>query len=115
VIAVPATPAAAPPTRIQVVEREFSLQLSRQVVAPGWAIVEVVDFGEDVHDLRVQRVGERHVAGTRRLEAGQRVRLRLKLKRGRYRIWCSVGDHAHRGMTATLYVRASRVRGSRTA
>src|SRR5207253_10586510 len=46
-----------PPARVQVVAREFSLALSRRTVKVGTAIIELANFGEDAHDLRMQRVG----------------------------------------------------------
>lgn len=98
--------APAPPARIQVVEREFLLQLSRLTVPAGPAVIEVDDFGQDPHDLRLRRVGDRHVAGTPLLAPGGRVDLSLRLRPGRYRLWCAVGDHARLGMTAVLRVTA---------
>jgi hypothetical protein len=46
-----------PPARVQIVAREYSFALSRPALNAGRAIVELVNFGEDPHDLRLQRVG----------------------------------------------------------
>ena len=55
-------PALAPaPARLQVGAEEFRYSLSRQSIKAGPAIVELANFGEDEHDLRLRRVG-----GTRR-------------------------------------------------
>lgn len=62
--------------RVQVVADEFSLTLSRQKVKAGPVLIQLVNFGEDDHDLRP----------------------------GRYRLWCTLGDHHERGMEATLVV-----------
>ena len=96
---------AAPPARMQVVAREFSFQLSRSQLRSGLVTVELADFGQDAHDLRVQRVGARHVAGTPTVQAGGRAELTVALRPGKYRFWCSLADHRARGMSATIVVR----------
>jgi plastocyanin len=93
------------PARVQVVAREFSYSLSRQKVKAGTAVIELANFGQDAHDLRVQRIGSLHVAGTRVVQAGARGELTVKLRPGRYSFWCSVADHRARGMRATLIVK----------
>ena len=95
----------AAPARMQAVAREFSFSLSRTHLAAGAAIVELANFGQDPHDLRLQRVGARHIAGTRVVAPGSRAELSVKLLPGRYLLWCSVADHRARGMRATLIVR----------
>jgi hypothetical protein len=52
------------PTRVQVVAMEFYYNLSRRTVTAGPAIVQLVDFGQDPHDLRMERVGGTRVYGT---------------------------------------------------
>jgi plastocyanin len=90
---------------MQVVAREFSYSLSRTHLKPGTAVIELANFGQDAHDLRVQRIGARHIAGTPVVQAGRRAELTVKLAPGRYSFWCSVADHRQRGMRATLIVR----------
>lgn len=46
-----------PPARVQVVAQEFSYSLSRRTVKAGKVIVELVNRGQDTHDLDLQRVG----------------------------------------------------------
>ncbi|HEY3181488.1 MAG TPA: hypothetical protein VGJ77_01520 [Gaiellaceae bacterium] len=92
------------PARVQVVAREFSFSLSRLRVKTGPAVVQLANFGEDPHDLRLQRHGSRHVAGIGEVAPGERADLTLRLPPGRYSLWCSVGDHRKRGMSATLVV-----------
>jgi plastocyanin len=99
------TGAAASPARLQVVAKEFSFGLSRADVKAGPAVIELANFGQDPHDLRLQRVGSRHIAGTGVVAPGARGELSLKLPRGRYLLWCSVADHRQLGMRATLVVR----------
>ena len=103
-LAVPAS-AAAPPARVQVVAKEFSLSLSRPSVKAGPAIVELANFGEDPHDLRLQRVGGSKIYGTPIIQPGAVFDLSLRLLPGRYRLWCPLGNHRALGMVATLVVR----------
>jgi plastocyanin len=95
----------APPSRVQVAAKEFSFALSRQSVPAGPAIIELVNFGEDPHDLRVQRIGGAHIAGTPQVQPGDYYDLSLKLLPGKYRLWCSIANHRALGMQATLIVR----------
>ena len=99
-----ATPKAAAPSRVQVVAREFSFSLSRVRVHSGTAVIELANFGQDLHDLRVQRVGARHIAGLGVIPAGGRADLTVKLAPGRYSFWCSIANHRQLGMRAQLIV-----------
>ena len=96
---------ASAPARLQVVAREFRFVLSRPSLKAGPAIVELVNFGQDAHDLRMRRIGGTRVYGLRILQPGERAQLRLKLQRGRYLLWCSVANHRALGMRARLVVR----------
>jgi hypothetical protein len=99
-------PAATPaPARLQVVAREFTLELSRQTIPAGPAEIELVNLGMDPHDLRLQRIGGARIYGTPVVDPGDRKVLRIpRLLAGRYRLWCAVDDHRQHGMTATLRV-----------
>jgi hypothetical protein len=91
------------PSRLLVTSREYSLTLSRPKVDAGQAIVQLYDFGEDPHDLQLQRVGSNRVFSMGVVAPGDTGELRLKLrKRSRYRLWCSLANHAALGMTAKL-------------
>ena len=94
----------APAARLQVVAKEYSFALSRQHVRAGTAVIELANFGQDPHDLRLQRAGSRHIAGIGVVAPGQRKELSLKLAPGRYSVWCSVANHRARGMRAVLVV-----------
>ena len=101
-----ALPSAAglPPARLQVTALEFEYRLSRPRIAAGSAVIELVNLGEDEHDLRMRRVGGTRtylIAGTL---PGDRGELRARLLAGRFRLWCSLADHAARGMRAELQV-----------
>ena len=97
--------AAAPaPARVQVAAKEFYFVLSRHTIVAGPAIVELVNFGEDPHDLRLQRVGGAHIAGTPEVQPGDFFDLGVTLLRGTYRLWCSIANHRQLGMQAVLTV-----------
>ena len=55
-VAVPGT-AGAYPTRVQAVADEFTLTLSRLSVPNKRVKIELANFGEDPHDLRLRRIG----------------------------------------------------------
>jgi hypothetical protein len=103
VVAVPA--AAGPPARLQVVAREFSLALSRPKLKAGPAIIELVNFGEDVHDLRLRRVGGTKIQAIATVLPGRHAALRTRLVPGRYVLWCSIANHRALGMRAVLVIR----------
>lgn len=99
----PASPAPEPPARLLVTAREYSLGLSRPKVDAGPAIVELYDYGEDTHNLQLQRVGGAHVFSLGEVDPGETARLELRLRRhSTYRLWCSIADHEARGMATTL-------------
>ena len=98
--------AAAPaPARLQVSADEFSFALSRAAVKKGPAIVELVNFGEDPHDLRLRRIGGTRTLRLRAVAPGRRGELEATLAPGKWQLWCSIADHRKRGMQATLVVR----------
>jgi hypothetical protein len=92
-----------PPSRLLVTAREYSLGLSRPKLDAGSAIVQLYDYGEDPHNLQLQRVGGLRVFSLGEVGPGETGRLDLKLKRGStYHLWCSIEGHEARGMSATL-------------
>jgi plastocyanin len=92
------------PARIQVVAKEYSFTLSRLHLRAGAATIELANFGQDPHDLRLQRAGAHHIAGLGVVSPGKRADLSLRLPAGRYSLWCSVANHRALGMRATLVV-----------
>jgi plastocyanin len=94
-----------PPARLQVTSSEFEFVLSRAKVRQGRAIVELVNLGEDPHDLALRRnarVARTYV--TKDVLPEGEARMSLRLYPGRYQLWCTIGDHRARGMRATLTV-----------
>jgi hypothetical protein len=98
-------PASAPfPTRVQVTSTEFRLTMSRVVVPGGRVRIELVNLGEDPHDLKLHRIGGRYTYTIPETLPGERSTKVLRLIRGRYRVWCAVAGHRDWGMRATLRV-----------
>jgi plastocyanin len=93
------------PQRVQVTALEFEYRLSRLSVRQGPALIELVNYGEDEHDLFLRRVGWTKTWKLRKLLPGSRATLSVRLRPGTYRLWCAVTDHRTRGMRATLRVR----------
>jgi uncharacterized cupredoxin-like copper-binding protein len=93
------------PARLGVSAKEFHLVLSRPSVKAGHVEIELQNDGEDVHDLRLRRIGGTRtyrIPGTR---PGHRTTIEISLLPGRYRLWCSVADHRALGMQALLRAR----------
>ena len=97
-----ATPA---PARLGVSAREFHLVLPRASVKAGVVVIQLQNDGEDVHDLRLRRVGGVHLFRFPLTSPGDRSELAIRMRPGRYSLWCSVADHAQLGMRAVLRVR----------
>ena len=94
------------PTRLLVRAEEFNLLLSRLKVNPGDAIVQLVNAGEDPHDLQIQRSGDSEQFSIAELPAGEIGEIGLRLRRdSRYVMWCSLADHRELGMEASVRVR----------
>jgi plastocyanin len=92
------------PARLLVEAREFNLALSRPTVRAGRAIVQLVNRGEDPHDLRIVRSGRR-IGTIAELRPGKVGEWEGRLRRGRYRLYCTLEGHRAAGMKATLRAR----------
>jgi hypothetical protein len=97
----------AAPARLQVGADEFSYSLSRQSIKAGPAIVQLVNYGEDEHDLHMRRVGGTRVYRIGRVRPGRLGELETRFLPGRFTLWCSLADHRKRGMSARLVVRGA--------
>jgi hypothetical protein len=98
------------PARLMVSAREYSLVLSRQSITAGPAVIELLNRGEDPHDLRLRRVVRRGISARRTFSipetrSGDLAELEARLPTGRYRLWCSLPGHRALGMRATLRVK----------
>ncbi len=95
------------PTRVQVTAKEFYYTLSGRSVKAGPAIIQFVNYGEDPHDMRVERVGGTRIYGTPVMQPGSYYNLSVDLLPGKYELWCSIANHRALGMEATLIVTAA--------
>ena len=95
----------ASPARVQVGADAFRYALSRQSIKAGPAIVQLVNYGEDEHDLRLRRIGGTRVYAIRTVRPGALAELETRFLPGRFTLWCSLSDHRKRGMSASLLVR----------
>jgi hypothetical protein len=93
-----------PPARVQVVAQEFRYTLSREKVRAGRVIIELVNHGQDTHDLDIRRVGATRIFRFPSVQPGQVVDRELKLVPGRYLLWCAIANHREMGMHAQLRV-----------
>jgi hypothetical protein len=104
-LAVAPSTGATAPARLQVSADEFTLVLSRPAIRAGVAVVEIVNYGEDEHDLVLRRLARGALPLRVKAVRPDRARsLETRLRPGRYALWCSLGDHRARGMVARLVV-----------
>jgi hypothetical protein len=95
-----------PPARVQVIAKEYSLTLSRPEVPAGEVIVELLNRGEDAHNLHLLEPVEGSEAGSLpNTEPGALHDLKLTLRAGSFTLFCSMPGHEAKGMKATLIVR----------
>jgi FtsP/CotA-like multicopper oxidase with cupredoxin domain len=69
------------------------------------ATIELRNAGQDAHDLRMRRLGGKRVYAWPVTQAGRVVDETVRLRPGRYVLYCSLADHRARGMVAMLVVR----------
>jgi plastocyanin len=101
----PSSAGARGPVYVQVVEKEYTLTLSRLRVPSGTVILQAINFGMDDHDLVVQR----NVKGAKPITfkvmaPKERVTKTLHLVAGSYTLSCSIPGHRKLGMVARLIV-----------
>lgn len=88
---------------VSVTAREFYLTLSRPLVGAGQVTVELRNYGEDPHDLVVERSGT-EVGRWGEIGPGGVQAKTLSLTAGSYTLLCSIEGHEQIGMKATLRV-----------
>jgi plastocyanin len=93
---------------MRVVAKEYSFDPPAVVVTGGSGALPVSftldNRGTLAHNLRVLRDG-RELGGTPTFQGGRTASGTVRLGPGRYRLVCTVGDHAQLGMNGTLEVR----------
>jgi uncharacterized cupredoxin-like copper-binding protein len=103
----PAAYAAAsrPPSRMQVTASEFDFVLSRVKLPQSRLIVQLVNLGEDPHDLALRRIATgARTYRTPEVSPGDDRSISFRLYPGRYDLWCTIADHRAQGMRAILTV-----------
>jgi hypothetical protein len=96
------------PARVQVGADEFGYTLSRLSISAGPAIVQLANYGEDEHDLRLRRAGGTRTYAIAKVRPGRVGEIEARFLPGRFTVWCSLADHRSRGMSATLLVKPRR-------
>ena len=101
----PGPPEPALPRYVSATTTEWDIVLSRQLVAAGTVRIELRNMGEDPHDLVVvPEAGGEAVHHFAEHDPDTWSDAPVELPAGRYRLFCSLLDHAERGMQATLRV-----------
>jgi plastocyanin len=110
-LAIGAAPAGAATPRVSVVGTEFKFTPARPVVRPGLTMVQLVNKGEERHNLLLQKlnaqgkgVGPFVLIGP--IGGGQKAQKAVRFKLGRYSMVCTIDDHAEKGMKGRITVRA---------
>jgi plastocyanin len=96
------SPAPASVARLGVVAREWSLVLSRSTLPAGRARVQLQNFGEDAHNLRIESVGAS--LDVPLAESGEVQAADGTLPAGDYKVYCTLPGHEAQGMRARLTV-----------
>jgi plastocyanin len=100
-------PEPTPPNRLQVKARDttmWTFLLSRPDVNAGDVTVELVNEGEDDHNLRMQQGGAGPLYSIPDLSSLQRATATFNLTPGTWHLWCSLPGHEAAGMSANLLV-----------
>jgi plastocyanin len=93
------------PARVQVIAKEYSFTLSRPEVPAGEVVLELVNRGEDAHNLHVaEGTAGTEQGATPNTEPGAVRDLHVTLRPGSYTLFCSLPGHEAKGMHATLVV-----------
>jgi plastocyanin len=109
--AVPAPPGAgspepAPPSvpHVQVTAVEYGLTLSRSSVPAGKVVLELVNRGQDEHNLNAAPPEGPPTASIANTASGGVVDETIEMRPGSYTLFCSLPGHEQKGMKATLVV-----------
>lgn len=105
-VATPPSEPAAEVGRLGVKAVEYSYTLSPPELSAGEVIVELNNQGEDPHNLVLEHEGTEdpklEIPST---PPASQASAQFVLAPGTYRLYCSLDDHAAKGMEATLIVR----------
>jgi nitrite reductase (NO-forming) len=90
------------PAYVLVSAREFRFTPSRRELPAGRVVVQLRNIGEDAHDLVIVDRAGRTIARVPRTQPGDVGERSVRLAPGRYRLVCTVADHAKRGMRSRI-------------
>ncbi len=97
------SPAPAPGAgNLTIGETEYKLMPARATAKAGAVTVVAKNDGAIVHTLEVEGNGVEKKTG--QIQAGSSSSLKLKLKPGTYKMYCTVAGHRQLGMNGTLVV-----------
>jgi plastocyanin len=88
----------------------FGYAPSRRVVKPGEVTVQLINKGEDEHNMDMEKVGPGGtpegpiLTMTSAPSGGQSTPTTVDVEAGTYRMWCTLPGHAAKGMEATIEV-----------
>ena len=83
---------------------EYSFTLSRTRVPAGKVILELVNHGQDEHNLNAALAEQAPAGSLPDTSAGAVRDQTVELRPGSYTLFCSLSGHASKGMKATLVV-----------
>jgi plastocyanin len=90
---------------VRVTAKEYSFDPGGLVLeSAGTLRVTLDNRGSLAHNIKVLEDG-REIGGTESFAAGGERTATVQVRRGEYRLVCSVGDHEEKGMRGTLQVR----------
>jgi plastocyanin len=95
-------------TAVGVGEREWRISPYRSRVPAGVVRFNARNLGEDGHDLAVRGRGGRVLGAVPEIRPGANRTLRLRLRPGRYTLFCTLAGHEARGMRARIVVKRRR-------
>lgn len=93
------------PAHLQVSAREFSLTLSRPSTTAGRLMLELVNAGQDEHNLHIRPAGGgADVGAVGIVLPGHHSDVEFQLEPGTYTLYCAIPAHEELGMKATFTV-----------
>jgi hypothetical protein len=91
-------------TRAQASAREWSYTLSRLRAPRGWITWQLVNFGEDDHNLYIRRDGGTYTHVISTTHPGSVTDYTAWFRAGTFKLWCGLPGHRSAGMRATFTV-----------
>jgi hypothetical protein len=99
-----------PPARILVNADEYVFNGSRRAGPSGRWRFQLRNIGEDDHDLAVRNAAGTVISSSPVVNPGTVFDVKIRLKPGKYVLFCTISDHEVRGMKWDLSVRKPKVR-----